>query len=114
MENPVKYTVSLNFEEIKLPPFEDILVLGKESPHGKNGISKSFEPLIPNGFEIVNVDHDNVDCFFVNKRIIAKMPVDKIIKILEKSVFNYVSQSEIVKVEFKVKVSFDTIEDDMP
>ncbi|WP_461633820.1 hypothetical protein [Labilibaculum euxinus] len=113
MESPIKYSVQLSFEEIKLPPFEDILVLGINSPHGKNGISKSFELLIPNGFEIVETDHENIDCVFVNNRILTKMSKDKILAILIKNVFPFVSPSEIIKVDFKVTITYTTIEDEL-
>ncbi len=111
MKKDVKYSVSLSFEEIKLPPFEEILVLGKNSPHGKTGISKSFDLLIPNGFEIVDTDHDNVESVFINKRILAKMPKEKILKILEANVFPFVSEKEIIKVDFKVMIAVTVIED---
>lgn len=62
MKNAIKYSATLSFEEIKLPPFEEILVLGKNSPHGKTGISKSFDHLNPNGFEIIDYNYGNVDC----------------------------------------------------
>lgn len=112
MDKSIKYSVSLSFNEIKLPPFEDILVLGKHSPHGKNGISRSFELLIPNGFEVIEVDHENVECIFINKRILSKMPVDRIVKILTDKVFPFITESEIVKVDFKVTISYSSIEDD--
>ena len=112
MDKSIKYTVNLSFNEIKLPPFEDILVLGKHSPHGKNGISKSFELLIPNGFEVVEANHENVECVFINKRILAKMPADRILKILSVKVFPYITEAEIVKVDFKVTISFISIEED--
>lgn len=113
MKEPLLYSVNLSFEEIKLPPFEDILVLGKNSPHGKNGIDKSFQLLIPDGFEIIESEHKNIDCVFVNKRIIAKMPADKILSILEKNVFDFVSLREIVKVDFKIKITVSSIEEDV-
>jgi len=87
-------------------------VLGKNSHHGKQGISKSFELLIPNGFEIIDTNHGNVDCVFVNKRILTKMPKERILNILEDNVFPYVSEKEILKVDFKVKISHNIVEDD--
>ncbi len=110
--NGIKYTVNLSFEEIKLPPFEEMLVLGKNSPHGKQGVSKSFDLLIPNGFTIIETNHENVDCVFVNKRILTKMPEKKILKILQNNVFPHVSEQEILKVDFKVKVSRKIVEED--
>lgn len=113
MEKSLKYSVNLSFHEIKLPPFEDILVIGKHSPHGKNGIQKSFEFLVPNGFDVVETDHENVESVFINKRILSKMPREKILKILISNVFPYVSEGEIMKVDFKVTISLNTIEDEI-
>jgi len=111
MEKTIKYSVNLSFLEIKLPPFEDILVLGKHAPHGINGVSKSFEFLIPNGFEVIETNHENIECVFINKRILFKMPKEKIMRILSERVFPYISESEIVKVDFKVTISFAEIEE---
>jgi len=111
-DNQAKYSVNLNFHEIKLPPFEDILVVGKQAPHGKTGISKSFELLIPNGFEIIETNFENIECVFINRRILAKMPSEKIIKMLAQKVFPYVTESEIVKVDFKITISFNSIDDE--
>ncbi|NEW80504.1 MAG: hypothetical protein GZ086_14010 [Gelidibacter sp.] len=94
-----------------MPPYEKVLILGKKAPHGKQGISKSYELLIPNGFEIIDTDYGNVDCIFINKRILAKMPKDRILKILETNVFPYISEKEIVKVDFKVQISTTIIEE---
>jgi hypothetical protein len=112
MDNKMKYTISLSFEEIKLPPFNEILVLGKNAPHGKHGISKSFELLIPNGFEIIDVTYDNVDSVLVNKRILAKLPKDKLINILQEKVFPYVSDSELLRVDLKVSVSYQSTDEE--
>jgi len=113
MENTLKYSISLSFREIKLPPFDEILILGKNSPHGKHGISKSFELLLPNGFEIIDIDEDNVEAIFVNKRILAKLPKDKLIKLLRDKVFPYVSEGELLKVDLEVSISYSSTEEDI-
>lgn len=105
-----KHSVNLSFEEIKLPPFQDILILGKNSRQGKIGILKSFELLVPNGFEIVEVNEENVEAVLVNRRILAKIARDKILSILRDKVFPFVSESELLKVDFKVVISYTNIE----
>lgn len=112
MDNAIKYNISLSFQEIKLPPFEEILVLGKDAPHGKFGISKSFDLLLPNGFEIIDIEHESVEAIFVNKRILAKLPQDKLIKILQDKVFPFVSVGELLRVDLKVTISYNSIEED--
>ncbi len=110
MDTTIKYSVSLSFEEIKLPPFQEILVLGKNSPHGKIGILKSFELLVPNGFEYIEINDQRVEAIFVNRRILAKMPQERIINILKDKVFPFISEGEILKVDFKVNISYNTFE----
>jgi len=113
MESTIKYNISLSFQEIKLPPFDEILILGKNSPHGKHGISKSFELLLPNGFEIIDINEGNVEAIFVNKRILAKLPIDKLTNILRSKVFPFVSEGELLKVDLKVSISYSSIDEDM-
>jgi hypothetical protein len=106
----VKYSVKLAFEEIKLPPFEEILILGKKCPQGKIGVYKSFEFLVPNEYELFEVDSDIVEAIFINKRLLKKISKESIISILEEKVFPYTSECEILKVDFKLKVMYDTFE----
>ncbi len=108
-----KYSVQLSFEEIRLPPFDDILILGKKCPHGKIGVSKSFEFLVPNEFDVFEIDGDPiVDVIFINKRILKKMNKDTIINILKEKVFPFVSECEILKVDFKLRIFYNSIEGD--
>ncbi|MDB5274190.1 MAG: hypothetical protein JWO58_2557 [Chitinophagaceae bacterium] len=100
----IKYSIDLSFEEIKLPPFQDILILGKNSPQGKMGIFKSFELLVPNGFELVEVFNERVEAVLINKKILAKMPKDKIMEILKIKVFPFISEGELMKVDFRVTI----------
>lgn len=105
------YSINLSFEEIKLPPFQEILVIGKNSQQGKIGISKSFELLIPNGFEVFDdIDCEKVEAVFVNKRILKKMPKEKMLIVLNEKVFPFISEGELVRVDFKVKISYNEIE----
>lgn len=106
----IKYSINLNFEEIKLPPFQDILVLGKNSPQGKIGLFKSFELLVPNGFDIIEINDDKVEAVFINKKILTKISSDKIIEILKSKVFQFISEGELIKVDFKVAISYTNIE----
>lgn len=95
-----------------MPPFQDILVLGKNSRHGRIGVMKSFDFLVPNGFEMVEVQHEKVEAIFVNRRILAKVPVEKVIKVLNNGVFPYISEGELLKVDFRVAISYLTIEEE--
>ncbi|OFX61127.1 MAG: hypothetical protein A2066_12560 [Bacteroidetes bacterium GWB2_41_8] len=110
--NSKKYSIKLSFEEIRLPPFEDALILGKKCPQGKIGVSRSFELLIPNEFEMYEIKDDIVEAVFINKRILKKINKDRIIGILKENVFPYVSESEIIKVNIDLMAIYNSIEID--
>jgi hypothetical protein len=109
--NDANYTISLGFENVSLPPFEDILVLTYKSQYGKLGVTGSLNLLQPDKFEVFEVtDHDVVEAILVNKRILKRMRYEDIISVLKQRVFDYVDQGEIVKVDFKVRISYEALE----
>lgn len=109
-ERNLKYAISINFEEIKLPPFQDILIVGRNCSQGKIGLTKSFEMLVPNGYESIETDDERVELVFINKHILKKMTTQSVMNILEKNVFPFVSEGELIRVDFKINISIDNLE----
>jgi hypothetical protein len=113
MSDVKKYTINISFEEAKLPPFRDILVMGRHSLQGKIGLGKSFELMVPNSFEMIELDDEHAEAIFVNKKILVKMPKEKIIAILKDRVFPFVSRGELLKVDFRVAITYSSIEEEL-
>lgn len=107
----VQHSISLTFEEINLPPFRDVLILGKQSPFGKTGIFKSFELLRPNMYELLEVEDQKVEAILIHKKILLKLSKDSIISLLQEKVFPYVTEEEILKVDFHIAVSHLIVEE---
>jgi len=108
----LKYSISLSFEEVKLPKLQEILVLGKNAAVGKHGVAKCFEFLVPNEFETIEIiDDANVDVIFVNKRVLVKLPKEKLLSVLRYNVFPYVSEGELIRVDLKIIMFYDLIEE---
>jgi len=106
----INYSISLGFERAYLPPFRDILVIGKRCTLGANGVSKSLDLLVPNGFVMQKIDHPDVSALIINKAILKRIESQKIVEILEKRVFPFMSDEEIIKVDFHVFVRYDTFD----
>jgi hypothetical protein len=105
-----RYRFSLRFQEIKLPPFDEVLVLGSKSGQGKMGIAKTFDYLVPDTFEMIEVSDDTIEAVFVNKRVLKKISKENILEILREKVFPFVSAKEIIKVDLDIVVNYDDIE----
>ncbi len=107
---PPSYQLSLSFENVSMPPFEDVLIITYKSPYGKIGVSSSLNLLQPDRFEVVEVKDDVVEALLVNKRILKRIPVSTLLAILRQKVFPFIEKGEIVKVDFKLKIKYDAVD----
>jgi len=114
MDSSYRFSFAIGFEEIKLPPFDDILIMAKNSPQGKIGLSKSFEMLIPNGFELFEINDDEIiEAVFIHRRILKKVGSEKVLKILQAKIFPFISEGELIKVNFRVSISIEMEENEL-
>jgi len=109
-ESQKNVTVRLSFERTTLPPFNDILVLGKNSPLGMNGVGQCLDLLVPDGFDRFEVEDEHVAAIIINKNILLRIKPAAVIRILQEKVFPYVGKSEIFKVDFTVAISYDAFQ----
>ncbi len=111
--NHSRYSVRIDYEAIKIPPVTDILVLGSAYKHGKLGILEAFKFLVPDEFEYfdyTNKSYANIGTLVINKKLINKIPFERILKVLEGNVFKNVEESEAININFNVRYYVDNIE----
>ena len=65
MKEKARFLVSLSFEEVSLPPFRDILILGRKCPQGKVGVSTCLNLLAPDDFTLVELEDPLVEAILV-------------------------------------------------
>ncbi len=105
------YGIDISFEELRLPQFHDIIVLAKNSAQGKYGLGKSLDLLAPDTFQAMdtNVGHERIEAVFINRNLLTKIPAERIIQILQRHVFEHVSEGELIQVDMKVRISMNNI-----
>ena len=113
MKHDATVFVSLSFKEISLPPFRDILILARKCPHGIRGLSQCMNALAPDDFDLIELEDPLVEAILVSKRILKRLPAEKIVEVLQQKVFPYITKGETVKVDFKVTLTYDKVEIDM-
>ncbi len=109
-EGKIRYSIKMNLEEVNLPPFEDILILGRNGSQGKVGLFQSLQMLYPGIYEMAELHEKNVEAVYINRKITQKLGVEKVIAILRKNVFGLISEGELAKIDFKISISFTNIE----
>ena len=107
-----KFNIDMSFHAVKLPPVRDILVLGKKYPQGKVGVMECFRFIAPDEFEMFDIpDPDEVaEAVVINKRILARIPAEKVIDTLKEHVFPFISRGEAINVNFDVTISVSGLE----
>ncbi len=106
------YRISLGFRPVSLPPVRDILVLGKKFPQGKAGVMECFRFIAPDEFEMFDIEDGGVaaEAVLINKRLLRRMPAERVIAVLEQHVFPYMSNGEAINVDFEVKINITGLE----
>lgn len=115
-KSSIRYDITLNFKTIKLPPVRDILVLGKKFPQGKVGIMECFRFIAPDEFEMFDIPEPEevVEAVMISKRILARIPAEKIIDLLREHVFCRIAKGEALNVDLtmSMQVKGITLEED--
>jgi hypothetical protein len=64
--------------------------------------------------EIDDPAYPQIDAVIVNKAILAKIPIQEIVKVLKNNVFPYVVRGETIKVNMYIHVYQNNITGDLP
>jgi len=105
------YGIDISFEELTLPLFHGVLILAKNAAQGKYGLGRSLDLLAPGTFQAMDtgLGHECVEAVFINRNLLTKIPAEHIIQVLQRHVFEHVSEGELIQVDMKVRISMNNI-----
>ncbi|MGK6352286.1 hypothetical protein [Parapedobacter sp. DT-150] len=105
------YGIDISFEELKLPLHHDVLILAKNAAQGRRGLGKSLDLLTPGTFQTVdtNIGHERIAAVFINRNLLAKIPIERMMWVLQRHVFDHVADGELMQVDVKVRISINNI-----
>lgn len=111
MNTSKTYGIDISFEELKLPLFHDVLVLAKNAVQGKHGLGRSLDLLAPGVFQAVDteVENEHIEAVFISRKLLTKMSVEQLLQVLQRHVFEYVGEGELIQVNMKVRISMHNI-----
>lgn len=109
MKSKIDYNIDLSFSNVSVPPFKDILVISHFCPNGKLGMTKCYESVSPEDFEIFDVVDEFAKFIVVNKKLLKKIDIKDIISVLQKNVFPFLGEGETFRVDFKIEMCLKNI-----
>ncbi|MEC3881590.1 hypothetical protein [Parapedobacter sp. 10938] len=105
------YGIDISFETLQLPLQHDVLILARNATQGKRGLGKSLELLAPGTFQPVDseVGHEGIEAVFIHRRVLTKIPVERIMNVLQQHVFEHVGEGELIQVDMHVRISLSNL-----
>jgi hypothetical protein len=74
-----RINLQLRFTQYHLPPLDSALIIGKRAPVGANGISRAFQELSPETFQLIPVEHPMAEAVLVRVSDLRKLPQQALI-----------------------------------
>lgn len=106
--NNVSVNIRLQFQEFRIPPVQDALVLGKKVPIGSDAIRRSLTLLHVSPFEHIELNGENEDDvvgdILVRKSVLNKIPRDKLIRLVLDRVKPFTTAEEILHLKLEAEV----------
>ena len=107
----VSVNVRLQFQEFKIPPVHDALVLGKKSPIGSEAVRRSLTLLHVAPFEHIELKGENADAIvgdiLVRNSVLNKIPREKLIRVVIDRVKPFMTAEEILHLHIEAEVSLE-------
>lgn len=101
-------------KEVRFPPFDDVLVLAKNSPQGRIGLTKAIELLSPDTFQMFAFDDENnIEAVFVSKKILQRIKWPEIHVLLKENIYPHIAEGEIMKVDFDIRFGYVDVESEI-
>jgi hypothetical protein len=103
--------VRLQFQEFRIPPVHDALVLGKKSPIGSEAVRRSLTLLHVAPFQHIELsgahEDDVVGDILVRNSVLNKIPPDNLIRLVVDRVKPFMTAEEILHLRLDAEVSLE-------
>lgn len=94
--------------EFVLPPIDDGLVLGRDSPIGHVAVSQALRLLTVTPFEHVPIDDDVIGDLLVRSAILRKISPDELRSFVITHIKPIMGADEIIQLNIEVEVSLES------
>ncbi|MHC6180596.1 hypothetical protein ACYUJ6_12190 [Clostridium sp. JNZ X4-2] len=106
MKNRVQGTkkaeISMYFSEFEVPPMQDVLIVGRRAPIGPEAAKRMVDMLSPDQYEVIKIEHENVEAVVLKKSLMNLIPVNKLIDIIMEEGGKIADETMIIKAQVNI------------
>lgn len=96
--------VRAKVREFVIPVIRDGIVLGKEAPLGCIAIRRALDLLVAAPFEHIEIEDDVISDIMVRKALLRRIPAEKLIDFVIKTVKPLMGAEEIMHLDLDVEI----------
>ena len=82
IEGSKKAEIIMRFSEFEVPPMQDVLIVGKRAPIGPEAARRMVDILSPDQYEIIRIEHEQVEALVVRRSLLNMLPKDRLISLI--------------------------------
>lgn len=109
--NAVSINIQIRFQEFKIPPVQDALVIGREASIGIEAMRRSLTLLQLAPFDHVAMQGDHEDdivgAILVRRTVLNKIPRDKLIRLIIDRIKPFMTAEEIMHLHIDAEISLE-------
>jgi len=96
--------IQMEIVVFKIPPCEDILVIGTKAPIGKNAMMKMLETITPDWFELVEVENPLIEAMVIKKEFIRLIGKDRLAQVIVEEVSPLMAETSLLHIRLDAKL----------
>jgi len=104
-ESEPKFLINARVNEFTIPPITDGLIVGTHAPIGVNALKKALNILIPENFELLNINDEVIGDILMKSTIVRRMGQDRIVYFLMNQVKGFMTKEDIFHIKMEVEIS---------
>ncbi len=104
-EGTKKAEINMRFSEFEMPPMQDILLVGKRAPIGPEAARRMVDILSPDQYEIIKIDHENVEAMVVRKSLVNMLPKETLVSIIMEEGGQIANESMIIRAQINITLN---------
>lgn len=105
-----KYRISARIAEYRVPPVDDVLVLGKNSPIGSTALKRALDLLITQPYEVIKLEDDILGDFLVRSAILKRIKKDTLTEFVITHIKPLMSEGEILHLTLETETQIEVSE----
>ena len=105
-----KYRITARISEYKVPPVDDVLVLGKTAPIGSVAMKRALGLLIAQPYEHIKLDDDILSDLLVRQVVLKRLKKEVLIEFIIRHIKPLMGENEILHLSLDTETQIEVSE----